>query len=69
MGKQELIKLINKMEKTNPNYLNEQIESYDHEQAMQRVTGIQFFKEEDLSKIDNLIDMLLEIKKEREGFT
>lgn len=69
MGKQELKTLIERMEQSNPNYLNEQIEAYDHEQAMQRATGIQFFKEEDLPKIDNVIEMMMEIKRERESGT
>lgn len=62
-----MIKQIKKMERTNPNYLNEQIEAFDHEQAMQRVAGIQFFKEKDLPKVDKIINILLEIKKEREN--
>ena len=31
MGKQELIKLIDRMEETNPDYLDEQIAAHDHE--------------------------------------
>lgn len=67
MGKLELIKLIEKMEESNPNYLDEQIKTYDHEQAMQRATGIQFFKKEDLPKIDNLLNILIKLKKERDA--
>ena len=65
MGKQELIALIDKMEETNPGYLDEQIAAHDHEYAMQKAAGIQFFKEEDLPKISKLIDLLIEIRDER----
>jgi len=65
MGKQATIELIERMEKTNPNYLQEQIDAYDHEYAMQKAAGIMYFSEENLAKVPKILDLFEEIKSDR----
>jgi len=53
--------ILNKM-RNNPNYLNEQIEAYDTEYALQKTLSIEFFPENKLKLVYELRDYLIELR-------
>ena len=66
INKEEIKKIIFKKMKDNPNYLDEQIEAYDTEYALQKTLNIEFFPRDKLNIAREVRDYLFELKEELE---
>ncbi len=61
INKIEILKILFKKMKNNPNYLNEQLQAYDTELALQKTFMIKYFPEEQLKDVEELRNYLFEL--------
>jgi len=62
LDKRNVKRIIFEKMKHNPNYLNEQIEAYDTEYALQKTLSIEFFTEDKLELVYELRDYLIQLR-------